>query len=105
MDTITNLRKYRILESPTNLFNRDSQGVALFDLISSIIGFYVFDLIFFGGKLFKTYGYKYYATIIPLGVVFHLIFYQQTFLNKQLFSSDINMHKILVAIIVAYILF
>lgn len=104
MDTITNLRKYRILESPTNLYNSNSEGVAIFDLVSSIVGFYLVDLLLFRGQLFRTYGYKYYASIIPLGVIVHLSLYQQTFLNKQLFSSELNIHKIIVAIVIVYLL-
>lgn len=104
MNTITYLRKYRILESPTNLYNIEGKGVAIFDLVSSIVGFYLIDLLLFKGKLFQTYGYKYYVSIIPLGIVFHLIFNQQTFLNKQLFSYELNMHKIIVAIVMIYLL-
>jgi hypothetical protein len=102
MDTITNLRKYRVLESPTNLFNADGKGIAIFDLVSSIIGFYLIDLLY-GGKLFKAYGYKYYAFVIPFGIVVHLILDQNTFLSKQLFSSEINIHKIIVAVIIIYL--
>ena len=104
MDTITKLRKYRILESPTTLYNSNSEGVAIFDLVSSIVGFYLVDLLLFSGQLFRTYGYKYYASIIPLGVIVHLILDQQTFLNKQLFSSELNIHKIIVAIVMVYLL-
>ena len=104
MDTITNLRKYRILESPINVYNTEGKGVAVFDLVSSIVGFYLVDLLLFSGQLFRTYGYKYYASIIPLGVIVHLSLYQQTFLNKQLFSSELNIHKIIVAIVMVYLL-
>lgn len=103
MDTITNLRKYRILETPDNLYNAEGKGIAIFDLVSSIIGFYLVDLLY-GGKLFKTYGYKYYAFVIPFGIIVHLLFSQNTFLNKQFLSSEINIHKVIVAIIVAYII-
>ena len=103
MDTITNLRKYRILESPANLFNTEGKGIAIFDLVSSIVGFYLVDLLY-GGKLFKAYGYKYYLFVIPFGIIVHLLFSQNTFLNKQLFSSEINIHKVIVAIVVAYML-
>lgn len=103
MDTINNLRKYRILESPTNLFNIDGKGIAIFDLVSSIFAFYLIDLLY-SGKLFATYGYKYYGFIIPFGIVVHWFANQQTFLNKQLFSSEINMHKVIVAILILYML-
>lgn len=104
MDTITNLRKYRILESPANLFNAEGKGIAIFDLASSIIGFYLIDL-FYGGKLFQQYGYKYYLFLIPFGIIVHLLFSQNTFLNKQLLSSEINIHKILVAILILYLVY
>ena len=103
-DTITNLRKYRILENTNNLFNADGKGVAIFDLVSSVLGFYLIDLLN-GGEFFKTYGYKYYLSIIPFGIIIHIIFNRLTFLNKQLFSSEINIHKIIVAIILIYMLY
>lgn len=98
MDTIQNLRKYRL------------GGIALFDLISSFIGAYILDYYFdlsyvLFGKLTKNFRIVYYLSIIPIGVITHIIFSQETFLNKQLFSSDMNVYKIIMMIIIFGILY
>lgn len=61
-------------------------GIALFDLILTFITAFLFESYFI-----KTIGIpkeKYYLSIIPIGVLAHLLFNQHTFLNKQLFYSN-----------------
>lgn len=98
MDIIQTLRKYRL------------GGIALFDLISSFIGAYILDYYFdlsyvLFGKLTKNFKVVYYLSIIPIGVITHIVFSQETFLNKQLFSPDINIYKILMILIIVGIVY
>lgn len=93
MDIIQGLRKYRL------------GGIALFDLISSFIGAYILDYYFdlsrlLFGKLTNNFKIVYYLSVIPIGVITHVIFSQETFLNKQLFSPDINIYKIIILLII-----
>lgn len=87
------LRKYRINEHG---FNQNNDGIALFDLIGTFVIAYVFE------KIVVNYLHitrkTYYLSLIPVGVLVHLITKQETFLNKQLFNSNVNIYKILLVI-------
>jgi hypothetical protein len=102
--SIEQVRKYRIqLESP--YVNNQGMGIALFDLISTFaVAYFIEPYI-----PFKINRKVYYLSLIPLGIVVHILFKQNTFLNKQIFSREINMYKILLLInsglIVYYLLF
>ena len=102
-DVINMLRKYRIH------INDKSNGIALFDLISSFIGAYLLDYFFnisntLFGNIVKNKNYVkivYYLSIIPIGVIFHILFKQKTFLNTQLLNdSNLNIYKIIVLILI-----
>ena len=93
---ITELRKHRILlEYP--FYNSDGNGIALFDLISTFIVAYILEPYIL--PYLKITKLAYYLLLLPLGVIIHLIFKQETFLNKQLFNKSINIYKIIMIII------
>jgi hypothetical protein len=91
--SVTQLRKYRIqLERP--YINNQGIGIALFDLISTFVVAYLIEPYI----PFKINRRVYYLSLIPLGIIVHILFKQNTFLNKQLFSQEINMYKVLLLI-------
>jgi hypothetical protein len=105
--TIDELRKYRIkLEYNPNdifsIFNNRGQGIALFDLILTFLVAYLLDLVAWD-YIHNFIGVKrvtYYLSLIPLGVIIHLIFQQDTFLNKQLFHTEMNIYQIIFIVLV-----
>ena len=92
---ITNLRKYRLLLEPPFL-NSIGNGIALFDLILTFLIPYLIEP-YIVPKL-KISRLAYYLSLLPLGIIIHLIFKTETFLNKQLFSNTINIYKIFIII-------
>ena len=95
---MNSLRKYRIdIEHPPFL-NSDNTGIALLDLIFSFIGAYILDK-FFNISIYFKNKTVYYLSIIPIGIIFHLIFHQNTFLNNKLISSSFNIYHIIIIII------
>ena len=94
---INNLRNYRIILEPLSL-NSIGNGMALFDLILTFFIPYIIEP-YILPKL-KISRLAYYLSLIPLGVIIHLIFKKETFLNKQLFNNTINIYKILIIIMI-----
>ena len=92
---INNLRKYRIvIESP--FLNSIGNGIALFDLILTFLIPYLIEAYIL--SILKISRLAYYLSLLPLGVIIHVIFKQDTFLNKQLFTNTINIYKIVMII-------
>jgi hypothetical protein len=105
--TIDELRKYRIqLEyNPTDIFsifNNTGKGIALFDLTITFIVAYLLDLLAWDyiHKFLGISRITYYLGLIPLGVIVHLIFQQETFLNTQLFRKEMNIYQLLFIVLV-----
>jgi len=102
---INNLRRYRIKmdNKDGTFFNSEGKGIALFDLLGSFLIAFLIDYYFHISIYLKDYFYNpifvYYLLVIPLGIVFHLIFSQKTFLNAHLFSKEMNFYKIIVVLI------
>jgi hypothetical protein len=94
---INNLRKYRIIIKPP-FFNSIGNGMALFDLILTFFIPYLIEP-YILPKL-KISRLAYYLSLLPLGIILHILFKQDTFLNKQLFSNTLNIYKILIIIII-----
>lgn len=84
---ISKLREYRII------------GISIFDVVLAIVFFYIMDYVI-NYKFFKNFGYKYYISIIPIGIISHLLIRQKTYLNTQLFSSELNYNSISIKILV-----
>jgi hypothetical protein len=40
----------------------------------------------------------YYASIVPLGVIVHLLIGADTYLNRKLLSNELNIYKIIILI-------
>ena len=97
------IRKYRFNFNTPPFFNNQSQGIALFDLIGSFVIAYILDHSFNISRQFPN-KQVYYLSIIPLGIIIHLMFGINTFLNQQLFNSHLNIYKITVALLI-YMLF
>lgn len=109
MTTLEELRKYRIELDNINILNSDSRGIALFDLILSFIGAYIIDYIFNLSYFLPCKNKKevYYLLVIPFGILIHhiiahlrsfptLIPEEITFLNKKIFSLELNIYKIVI---------
>jgi hypothetical protein len=97
-DLITQLRKYRF--SFTNGIN--DKGMALFDLIGTFALACIIDFIF---QIPQKYRHIYYLSLIPFGIVIHLLVKQPTFLNTNLLSMDLNIDSIAIKVIVLLILY
>lgn len=94
---ITTLRKHRLILEPP-FYNSSGYGIALFDLTSTFIIAYLLEpYILPHLKITKL---AYYLLLLPVGVITHLIFKQDTFLNQQLFNKSINVYKIIMLVIV-----
>lgn len=90
------LRDYRIDIEKIPFFNKEAQGIALFDLvISFIVAYMIID--FFVPEYIKNSGI-YYASIVPLGVIVHLLIGADTYLNRKLLSNKLNIYKIIILI-------
>ena len=94
---INNLRKYRIIIKPPFL-NSIGNGIALFDLFFTFFIPYLIEAYIL--SILKISRLAYYLSLLPLGVIIHVIFKQDTFLNKQLFTNTVNIYKILIIIII-----
>lgn len=93
------IRKFRIeLQSP--FFNSEGKGMALFDLIGTFVIAYVLNEYFMITDTLKIKKEVYYMSLIPIGIISHLLIKQDTFLNKQLFNFDINIYKILLVALI-----
>lgn len=95
---INSLRKHRIKLQPPG-FNSGGDGIALFDLTATFVIAYFLEP--YIRPIIKITRLAYYLSLIPLGVIVHLLTNQDTFLNKQLFdnTNTINIYKILLVII------
>jgi hypothetical protein len=69
--------------------------IAMFDLVLTFVAAAILNALFFG-IVSKRGLILYYASIIPFGIFVHLIFKQKTALNNQLFSNELNTHKLFV---------
>ena len=92
MDTI---RKFRILFDPIS-FNSRGEGIALFDFILTFVVAYLIEP-YILSKI-KISRLAYYLSLIPLGIIIHLLTIKSTFLNDKLFNNEINIYKILIII-------
>jgi hypothetical protein len=112
---IQELRKYRFqFEEP--YLNNQGAGIALFDTSLTFLAAYLLDSQF---KLSQKLPGKnklqtYYLLVIPFGIIVHhltahiqqmvLMPNETTFLNKKIISTEINIYKILL-IIMLYIIY
>jgi len=92
---INNLRKYRIIIKPP-FFNSIGNGIALFDLILTFLIPYLIEPYIL--SILKISRLAYYLSLLPLGIILHILFKQDTFLNKKLFTNTINIYKIVIII-------
>jgi len=112
MNTIQEFRKYRVqLSEP--YFNQNSRGIALFDTTITFLTAYILDYYFNLSSNLpgKNKQQSYYLLVIPFGIIIHhlVLYFKQspgeiTFLNKQIFSTEINIYKLIV-IIMLYIVY
>ena len=92
---IKTLRSYRI-----KLDQGSGDGIALFDLIGTFVIAYILNYIF---NLTRFVSQKvYYGSLIPLGIIVHLMIKQDTFLNSQLFNNELNVYKIVLICLIFY---
>lgn len=71
-------------------------GIALFDLVLAYAGIFVFHNYLVGpdDKPFHSTLQLFFA-VIPFGVLIHMLFRQNTFLNRQIFDdTKLNGYKI-----------
>lgn len=112
---INSLRKYRInLENFPEILNAKNDGIALFDLSATLVAAAIIDK---STNLYftKQFGIKYYLSTILLGIIVHHITAhilspgklfppEITYLNKKLFSLEVNIYKVLLLISIGYLL-
>lgn len=70
-------------------------GIALFDVIAAYLGVFLFHNVLVGdGKLF-TSNAQLFVSVIPIGVLAHVMFNQKTFLNSMIFDvKEFNGYKL-----------
>lgn len=95
---ISTLRQYRINLEP----NKKANGIAVFDLVITFFIAYLLES--YLTTFFKITKKKYYLSIIPLAILSHILFRQETFLNTQLMNNYVNIYKILLLIILYYLI-
>jgi hypothetical protein len=108
MTTLSDIRKYRIKLDDVNLINSNNVGIAIFDLTGTFIIAYILDYFFNISRIFNGYTKNpkltYYLILIPLGVLIHLLTLKKdTFFNSKLFSSDINIYKLIFVVLIVMI--
>jgi hypothetical protein len=112
--SLEKLRSYRIDLEQYPFFNTKSQGIALFDLISSFIVAFLLEKYLVNSINSRNKRLIYYLLVIPFGIVIHHIIAHYnsgwklfpeeiTFLNKKLFSTEINIYKFLILILLYFI--
>lgn len=110
MVSLTTLRSYRLDLEHYPFFNNKNIGIALFDLVLSFIGAYLLGKLFDLPKYLNCNKELYYYLVIPFGILIHYIISsyisnsifnptQITFLNKKLFSFEVNIYKILILLL------
>ena len=109
MTTLGDIRKYRIKLDDVNFINSNNDGIAIFDLTGTFIIAYILDYFFNISRIFNGYTKNpkltYYLILIPLGVLVHLLTLKKdTFFNSKLFSSDINIYKLIFVVLIVMIL-
>lgn len=108
------LRSYRLDIEHYPFFNNQNTGIALFDLIISFVAAFILEPYLVNYIDSKNKRTIYYLLIIPFGIIVHhiiahynsgwKIFPEEiTFLNKKLFSKEINIYKILILILFYFI--
>lgn len=107
---ITELRKYRLQLDSYPFFNNENRGISLFDLILSFIGAWILNHFFHLSNKLNGKENTYYLLVIPFGILIHYLVSiyenidQFTFLNKKLFSSQFNIYKVIIFIVLYIIL-
>jgi len=97
-----NLRQYRIkLDSSTYFLNSQGKGISLFDLIGTFIVAYLLES--YVTSFLKIKRETYYLSLIPLGILTHVWFKQNTFLNGKLLNNEINIYKIVIVVMLYYL--
>ena len=109
---IQEIRKHRIQLERYPFYNDKNEGMALFDLTLSFVGAFILDYFFNISNYLscKNKKYIYYLLVIPFGIIIHHIIAhintnfsvlfppEITFLNKALFSRELNIYKLLILI-------
>lgn len=99
---IQNLRQYRIkLDSTDEFLNNQGKGIALFDLIGTFIIAYLLES--YITSFLKIKRETYYLSLIPIGILIHVLFKQNTFLNGQLLNNEVNVYKIVLVLMLYYL--
>ncbi len=99
---IQNLRQYRIkLDSTNEFLNSQGKGISLFDLIGTFIIAYLLEP--YLTSFLKIKRDTFYLSLIPLGILTHVLFKQNTFLNGKLMNNEINIYKIILVVLLYYL--
>lgn len=100
---IAEFRKYRIILNDYPFFNNTSNGIALFDVFGTfIIAYFLKPFI---QRFINLSTKSYYLLLIPFGILVHLIFDIDTFLNRMIFSEEINIYKLVILIMISALAF
>lgn len=90
------LRKYRIQLEHFPFVNDQSHGISIIDFVGTFIIGWLLDKYFnLSGRLNIT-PKIYYACLIPIGIISHVLFVKKTtFLNSKLLTKEVNIYKII----------
>lgn len=100
---ISEFRKYRIVFDNYPFFNNESNGIALFDVIGTfIIAYFLKPFI---QRFVNLSSSSYYLLLIPLGILVHLLFDIDTFLNRMILNDEINIYKLTLLIMISALAF
>jgi hypothetical protein len=99
------IRKFRVQINPDLegfMFNEESKGISLVDLLGTFLGFFILDGIFnIKDRIFKD-SLSFYLSSIPIAFLSHNLVGQKTFLSNQLYS-DINIYHYVFGVIIFYV--
>jgi len=96
------IRQYRIKIDSTNEFlNNQGKGISLFDFIGTFIVAYLLEPYITSFLNIKRN--TYYLSLIPIGILTHILFEQHTFLNGKLLNNEINIYKVVIVVLLYYL--
>lgn len=76
MESINYLRSFRLNVN-------GGRGIAMFDLFSAFFGAFLLDKYFDLSKKLSVNYKLYYLLVIPIGIISHILFKQDTFFTKS----------------------
>lgn len=96
------LRKYRIQFDKSPYINDQSYGISIIDFAGTFIIAWILDKYLNLSTRLNISTELYYASLLPISVVSHILIGQTTYLNTKFLGSEINIYRILFVVYVAW---